>query len=475
MRTKLIRASLTLALSTVLFAACKRDVRELVLDVKPQEPSAFLALSLSTNDVVLRASESDPLKRVEALRLVFYTTGSAPEVAHTREISIAEESSLSSIEVQLPPNDYTLIAIANPTEELKRLTAQGAPLTHMTSPSALRSSALRSPAAGNTVTTVAMLNAQGLIEVPRSKFATESSSATPISLTIEPALARVLVYGEPTLSNATRGNAEAHYFIAGSHAETYLLRKPAALFGGTLEAPGDASAPANRYAQSPLWEAWQSSAPTSTDGINIYPEAILLNASNARAIKASESEARAQVSSPNTYTKEATAPPSAFLEGTTPCVIIAYPVIPSGLTLSGQEGWLSYRGALYTESNVKAMLRTGSVQPQELAQVIAQEGITQASFDKPFDKGGLRFYRRGLSYYTVYIKHFAGASDAQPYGRYGVVRGNEYRLNLRHIRTIGSPTPPVLQGRLAPVLEQQQSALGIALVPPTSRQQDVAI
>jgi hypothetical protein len=64
--------------------------------------------------------------------------------------------------------------------------------------------------------------------------------------------------------------------------------------------------------------------------------------------------------------------------------------------------------------------------------------------------GNIKFYKGGVCYYTVLIRHFndvlASWNGSLPYvyGRYGVVRNNIYKITINSIKRPGEPivTPP---------------------------------
>ena len=54
----------------------------------------------------------------------------------------------------------------------------------------------------------------------------------------------------------------------------------------------------------------------------------------------------------------------------------------------------------------------------------------------PIDFKGLRYYLRSYNYYYLPIEH---ASSQDGYGHYGIVRNNDYRIEIKSISDFGSP------------------------------------
>ncbi len=64
-----------------------------------------------------------------------------------------------------------------------------------------------------------------------------------------------------------------------------------------------------------------------------------------------------------------------------------------------------------------------------------------------FSTNNLNFYKSGVCYYTLPIKHF-GQPAPNGYGKYGVVRNNVYRVGITAIKWPGSPTFPDSTGQI---------------------------
>lgn len=427
---------------------------------QPQPKGSVLHLAVATpRSIVLRGLESeDPMLRIASLRFVFYSADKSV-VSQVRELAVSSSTDLSDLALALPEGDYKLVVIANPTAKLIAKTAVGSPLTQLTGYDRFYLDGL---ATQGSQLTVSLLNEQGPISVSASDFA---SSTPRIRVQLEASLARVLVYGEPRLAGgAKRGEAPAGYVVSPQAVYTAPLRPLGLLRTGGSEVAGDGSLAEDRYPSSRMYEAWKDAAPkkltelltyysqdrltTREGGEEVYQAGLLPN---------EQALLNGAVSNIHVYARETTIPPTAYLVGALPSLVIRFPYIPSGLTLQAGEGWVSFRGAYYTESQLKEWIASGQFVDPALDEAVKQAGITADSFKAPFAKGDLRFYYRGYNYYVVPIRHFedAKAPEKTSVGRYGLVRGAEYRIHLTQILRPGTPLPPDLTTALAPIAEEK--------------------
>lgn len=432
--------------SLLVFSSCKSDYGI-------QEPSGggkgtqvskkgqYIRFSIvRPNDVTLRSTVKDPMTEIKQLHLLFYDQATQ-QLQHIREIKSLSDKSLSKLDVQLPAGDYSVVALANATEQIIKYINIGAPLSNLTAGQALTAEQLMSGDGS-----IAMSNDQGPISVAKASFVNKPSESivVPISITLEPVLARVLVYGSPQLTGGTKGTGVAKCLATNILKKVSILRQTNLLSTGDAEVSGDKSNREQRYAKSPIWEEWTRSVPSNTQDVGAYAQAASGINDMRYAIQNDLSTFPALYRQQYLYLKESTIPAQAFKLGLTPCLIIAYPYIPNGLTLEPNEGWLSYQGEYYRERDVREMIQRNNISPQGLKEVITRNRITVDKLDSPigFSIDGLNFYYKGYSYYPVFIKHFASATEDNPYGMYGIVRGNEYHINITHIGGVGQSTPP---------------------------------
>lgn len=432
-------------------------------EVIPKESLGYLGLSiLSPNSVVLRSSNDEPMTTVKHLMFLFYDK-EHETLRDLQETNISSTSQLNNIVVRIKPGDYKLVVIANATEKIRSFVNLGSPISKLTTPQTLRSNDLY--VGGQSMV---MSNEQGPISIDKSQFQNDANSLQSISVSIEPTLARVLVYGTPQLRAGQKGHQPAKYIVNNLPKDVSILRQLNKLSNGTMEVYNDQSERSLRYAKSANWDAWSATKPSNTESIGTLPVNSLKASDLGYTITSTAENGREHP----IYAKESTLPEQAFLQGIAPYVLIAYPYIPQGLTLQDNEGWVSYNGAFHRESEVKKLLNAPD--GSQLSEALRTNSIQASHFDKKegFSIGGINFYYQGYSYYTVFIKHFVGSSESK-YGRYGLVRGNEYHIKLLSINNPGSPTPISYAGNLDPIVERSNATLSVQVSAVTERNQDV--
>lgn len=469
MKLKLIMTS-----AAFLFAAVGCSEGQSDNLVVPPSPSRvenaeakFLRLSINhPREVTLRSTGQDPLKEVKSLLLLFY--GNDDQLKVVKEVSGISTSDLSNITVKLLPDDYKLVVLANAGSELRKLVQVGAPLSNLNEGQVLSSSAFWESAIG-----VSMGNDQGVVAVPKSAFGATGSLGASVSVTLEPMLARVLVYGEPSLRGGKTTADKPRYLITNISRTASILRQMNNLSSGVVEQAKDNSARTDRYAKSPLWSAWSQSLPSNTSDVGaVSTENSTYDLMKNTAHQTIEQFKAELGTNSGLYVKESTIPENAYLKGLTPCVVIAYPYIPQSLNLNSGEGWLSYQGTYYRESEVREMLNgRGGHQTPALMQALRDNNISASDFANTagFSKGGVNFYYKGYNYYSVFIRHFAGDNA---YGRYGVVRGNEYRIKVVQVDGPGSPTPINYINNMEKIVELSSSSLQVSLAEIMTRDQE---
>lgn len=437
---------------------------------------SILHLSISTpRSVALRGAEAvDPMQQIKTLHFAFYAEDSEL-VTEVREVKVTSPDQLKDLTLALPEGTYKLVVVANATPALVRETAVGRPLSAISEYRSMLVDALSTASDGSL--TIAQLNEQGAISVPASAF----GATTPqVQVTLEPALARVFVYGEPQLpTGVTRGSAPADYLVNGVARYTAPLRPLGLLRSGVKEAQGDGSNPADRYPSSRLYELWGNSIPTTlTEALAYYTPEMILGKTNMTIPRAALLADEAGIAEARTrqpyYIRETTVPPTAYLVGSIPTVVLRFPYIPAGLSLQGSEGWFSFEGKYYAEHELREMIRSGKVEDTRLQEAIRQAGLTEEMLSASFEMHGISFHYRSYCYYTIPIRHFNDreAPEKTSLGRYGLVRGNEYRIHLTRILRPGSAVPPDLAHDLRPLTEESELHAVIRVRPVVNRSQE---
>ena len=437
---------------------------------------SVLHLSISTpRSVALRGAEAvDPMQQIKTLHFAFYAEDSQL-VTEVREVKVTSPDQLKDLTLALPEGAYKLVVVANATPALVRETAVGRPLSAISEYRSMLVDALSTVSDGSL--TIAQLNEQGPISVPASAF----GATTPqVQVTLEPALARVFVYGEPQLpTGVTRGSAPADYLVNGVARYTAPLRPLGLLRSGVKEVQGDGSNPADRYPSSRLYELWGNSTPTTlTEALAYYTPEMILGKTNMTIPRAALLADEAGIAEARTrqpyYIRETTVPQTAYLVGSIPTVVLRFPYIPAGLSLQGDEGWFSFEGKYYAEHELREMIRSGKAEDVRFQEAIRQAGLTEEMLSASFEMHGISFHHRSYCYYTIPIRHFNDreAPEKTSLGRYGLVRGNEYRIHLTRILRPGSAVPPDLAHDLRLLTEESELQAVIRVRPVVNRSQE---
>lgn len=474
-----LKSAFWCVLLVFLFVSCQKEqVKSLVVDGSPSSPQssefAYVRLGLyAPNDVVLRNASAtvDPMQKINSILLLFY--GQKDNTLKTiKEIkNVTNQEQLKNIVVKIVPDDYKLVVVANPSERIRTLVNPDALLSNIEQGQPILSRDLFN----DTDKSIVMSNAQGAVNLERTDFQVNPSNMSKThTISLEPTLARVVVYGTPELRFGSKGKAPVKFVVNNLPKQVSLLRQMNLLSTGLQEALGDQSSRESRYAKSPFWDVWASATPQSVDDIASYTVELLCAKEMGNTARENLSDYQDKLENKNLYIKESTMPQTCFLKALVPYVHIAYPYIPKGLTINNEEGWLSYQGTYYTESEAREALKQ-KLSTNKLYQLLQERNISSEYFEKPegFSLNGLNFYYKGYSYYTVFIKHFG--REQEPYGRYGLVRGNEYRIRLVSINAPGSPTPITYNNDFSPIVEQGNAGVNISIQPVETREQNEEI
>ncbi len=470
MRT-FFKTAISLFIFIFLMSSCAKN-REPKTIKRTFDQEQFLTLKLKTpNAVTLRAGTSDdPMLRAENIRFVFYTGDSGSESVSKVVEQVYKPTMQEGFQIKLKANNYKLLVLANATEKLKELTSIASPLSNMTQAQALQGGDLLTTLFDETLG-VAMISKQGLITIQKSMFHATKTIKTGLAVSeieVEPMLARVLVFGNPEI-NGTKAQGLEPSFLINNLVKSVSPLRPV----NKMSLPN----PQNEYyPSSTLWTKWAETKPSNTDLIASYTADMMLNDENYwETIQPSIAEYKGKLSSPILYAKETTLPPKAYLKGLTPAVVIRYPYIPEGLTLSQGEGWLSYQGHYYTETKIKEVLDPSNSLSSPLKEALKQANITTNDFAQAFEKRGFSFYHKAYNYYVVYIRHLAEATNKMAVGRYGLVRANEYRIEIKSIQEAGKALPPVLSNNLEEIDELESLGVKLSVSPLKERSQDVSL
>lgn len=462
--------SLILCMSVLLLGACRKSPKA----PEPTNTEGNLSIQLNCLGVDLRAGDDDPLSAVEKLDLYFFSseseTAERTMVAH-RTFGKAELATNGPLSMSLPATSYYLVAVLNATPAVQNTFGQGGSWNNLYE-STYKLAELYSKSEQK-VTSVVWSNDQGPIKIEKSAF---DKGASPVQVPLTRTLARVRMFGNPTVPQyMTIDLTNGGTFSVGSRAlKTFLMRELAPLIGetgNTMEQPGDGSSFASRYAYSPgykeIAEDSQSDYKALLKPYRHFNESKTnCNLESLKLIPKTVDECN--LTQEMYYVTETTIDPKHFTYAFTPSVLVGYKIYPTSLKALSDfkvdEGWVSFNGHHYrghdfttymkailernkSTSETKPVVKVPMGYPQDLQAVCEEYVMTYG--DKmllkatgyqgelyPIDFKGLRYYLRSYNYYYLPIQH---APDQEGYGHYGIVRNNDYRIEIKSISDFGSP------------------------------------
>lgn len=462
--------SLALCMSVMLLGACRKSP-------KPVERTADegnLTIQLNCLGANLRADDSDPISAVERLDLYFFSSefdAAERTIVEHRIFSKEELATNETLSISLPVASYYLVAVLNGTPIIQNKFAQGASWSKLFetnyTPSDLYTKS------ENKVTSVVWSNDQGPIQIAESAFRKEAS---PVQVPLTRAIARIRLFGEPKIPqymsiDLTNGGV----FMVGCRAsQAFLMRELAPLIGvagNVMEKPGDKSDFASRYAYSPGYQEIASSNKSNYQPLlKAYRFAnetkSILNLESLKLIPKTINDC--DLTQSMYYTSETTVDPAHCTYYFLPALLIGYKLYPKSLDKLGDfksdEGWVSFEGRYYrgrdfvpylkaiykrnkSTSSKKPTVTVPNGYPKSLQNIcedfVATHGdqmlMTSPAYQGelyPIDFKGLRYYLRSYNYYYLPVQH---APDQEGYGHYGIVRNNDYRIEVTSISNFGTP------------------------------------
>lgn len=130
--------------------------------------------------------------------------------------------------------------------------------------------------------------------------------------------------------------------------------------------------------------------------------------------------------------------------------------------LAANNSYYYYQGAAFTHAQITSMIKNTLPWPTSPAglEAVVKSGTTQtdlylnqtsiptSAVSKTSADGKLTFYKDGISYYAIKIRHFDDTQSAgyMNYGRFGIVRNNVYKVTLSKVAGPGKPDIPKPEG-----------------------------
>ena len=461
--------------AVLLFASCKNDKNQ----PKNEAGDAYVSFTFNLPQGGFRAGVADKTageeyagtkeeQAIKGVRVVLYdpTSGTVKHAfdyaitgdgatAPTGEVagSPATVSRFTTKAKSVASQNYLMLAIINPTTEVKTATAVGKGL--LEAQKAITSTADALKANG-----ILMSNERGLVDVAVAalKPTEDEAVGAPVAVKVDRILAKVFVGstgngGQPTLPTGVKFT-NIKWQLNTTNTKTFIYRQFGLVATGTvnifkLETADDQSTRFQRYAQDPNFLKSQFNSADFTyledtpdlTGTYGYADA------DGQYCLENTMEADAQVVQQTT---------SFILSGTWT------PVSKPEMTFNEGETWYSYLGLPFNVEKMKEYIKEATDATKDkfteingtpagfkaalkalLADTNCPVDKNEGTITKSFVSHGIKGYHKGVCYYqTNLIRHFDNSvsSEDMGYGRYGVVRNNIYKINITKISQPGEPT-----------------------------------
>lgn len=470
---KFIYATLALA-AVLLFASCKNDKNQ----PKNEKADAYISFTFSLPQDGFRADASDVAgankgdfyvgtkaeQAINGVRVVLYDPASG-DAKYAFDYNITGDGSQAPTGNGIAPNgtaattarfttkaegvtsqDYLMLAIINPTADVKAATAQGKTL--LDAQTAITSDATKLSANG-----IMMSNDRGLVKVAPDKMKADAATAegAPVKVSVDRILAKVFVGGNPTLPQGVTFTG-MKWQLNTTNKKTFIYRQ----FGQVVttkdnfavETAEDQSKRFDRYAQDPNFS-----------GAFNFADFTYLEGTPALTGETGYDDAKGQYCLENTM--EAA---SQKIQQTTSFILsgVWTPATHHGITFTAGETWYSYQGFTFTVAKMKEYITEANDATKKdkaeiqgtpvgfkaalkalLADANNPVKAEDGTITKSFVSHDIKGYFKGVCYYqTNLIRHFNNdqSSKDMGYGRYGVVRNNIYKINITKISQPGEPT-----------------------------------
>lgn len=437
----------------VLLLACHTSSPNKGKTTTSSADSAYISFSLDCPQGVLRDGSEDPIHQVRCLSLYIFD-GNSPE-SNLIGIKKVEGNPASSTPIKLVRKECYILSFVNLTEMLEKK-LQGYTQLKDFREAIKGDISYLADVEGSRIHSIVMSPVSSapchVAEDQFSETIEGLGEKTPCKLEVEPMLARVFAYGMPQVANSEvllldeEIGFRTIYFSQGFD----LIRR--------TKLEGEEQPLAKDYAYSPGYEALRDQAPGSMTAefigkYRVAPNPVLFYA------PVGKDRSSADLFDKKLYVKEATCPPNHYLVSLIPHIVVRAKVVPKSLKdqLGTEEGWIRYKGGAMRESafaslvqevlkNIDAYDKPVNGMPSGFLEALKQglkdskkKGLITAR-KASFTINEIQFYHQSYNYYLLPIRHF-GQTEAplwNSFGRYGVVRNNEYAIHLKTILGFGS-------------------------------------
>lgn len=464
---KFIYAALAVA-AVLLFASCKNDKNQ----PKPEAGDAYVSFTFNLPQGGFRAGVSDKNAKdeyagtdaeqeIKAVRVVLYdpasgaakyafdynitATGGAVADGPDMVAGTGTAAKFTTKAKEVVSQDYLMLAIINPTQAVKDATAEGKAL--LEAQSAITATAEALSAAG-----ILMSNDRGLVKVTPDKMkdAANAAEQSPVSVSVDRILAKVFVGGKAEVPTGVKFTG-IKWQLNTTNKKTFIYRQ----FGQVVtekdkfavETAEDQSTRFDRYAQDPNFSgAFNEADFEYQEGTPDLKGTFGYDDANGQYCLENTMEANSQIVQQTT---------SFILSGTWT------PVGHHEMTFNEGDTWYSYQGFTFTVAKMKACIEEAKDEAKKdkaeingmpigfkaaLKALLAEANCpvkADGTITKSFVSHDIKGYSKGVCYYqSNLIRHFNDdqSSAAMGYGRYGVVRNNIYKINIKSISQPGEPT-----------------------------------
>ena len=454
--------------AVLLFASCKNDKNQ---PNGQEKADAYVSFTFNLPQSGFRDGVADKTadqeyvgtkaeQAIKAVRVVLYDPASG-DAKYAFDYSITGDGNQAPTGDGIAPNgtaattarfttkaegvtsqDYLMLAIINPTAEVKTATDKGKTL--LDAQAAITTDVKTLSADG---AAIMMSNDRGLVKVTpdKMKAAADAAEKAPITVNVDRILAKVFVGGTPALPEGAKFTG-MKWQLNTTNKKTFIYRQ----FGQVVtekdkfavETAEDQSTRFNRYAQDPNFSG------TFNDADFEYIEGTPVLAGDA-----GYDDAKGQ------YCLENTMDAASQKVQQTTSFILSGTWTPKGFTEG--ETWYSYQGFTFTTAKMKDYITEAKDATKKdkadingtplgfkaaLKAVLAMTACPvkdDGTITESFVSHDIKGYFKGVCYYqSNLIRHFNDEQSSlnMGYGRYGVVRNNIYKINISKISQPGEPT-----------------------------------
>ena len=451
--------------AVLLFASCKNDKNQ----PKGEAGDAYVSFTFNLPQGGFRDGVADKNAKdtyvgtkaeqaINAVRVVLYDPASG-DAKYAFDYNITGDGNQAPTGDGIAPNgtaattarfttkaegvtsqDYLMLAIINPTADVKTATDKGKTL--LDAQTAITTDATKLSANG-----IMMSNDRGLVKVTPDKMkdAANAAEQAPVAVSVDRILAKVFVGGKAEVPTGAKFTG-IKWQLNTTNKKTFIYRQ----FGQVVtekdkfavETAEDHSTRFDRYAQDPNF----SGAFNGDDFDYLVGTPKLKgtfgydDANGQYCLENTMAAASQKVQQTTSFILSGTWTPKGFTEG---------------------ETWYSYQGFTFTTAKMKDYITEANDATKKdkadingtplgfkaaLKALLAEANCpvkAEGTITESFVSHDIKGYFKGVCYYqSNLIRHFNDDQSSlnMGYGRYGVVRNNIYKINIKSISQPGEPT-----------------------------------